>query len=258
MGDKKEKKEKKQKKTEGSDDEQSEKEKKTKKEKKDKKDKKENKEKKDKKEKKEKKKKEKDSEQESDESGDENKNGTPKKGRSDNLEYNDEEAKAVIKSVKSWVEMNGGSKYKVSELFDEVRMHQLSQGFDMKLRLYIVLESLSNGSMDAKVVEEHSKAIDKFIENASMETADTLWAFDTYVHANQGSIKTFPLVLKALWDNDWINESGTLEYYNDDQGDGEPGFDEAKKAAQPFLKWLSTAESSGSGSDDDDESEDDD
>ena len=38
------------------------------------------------------------------------------------------------------------------------------------------------------------------------------------------------MVLKFAYDEDWLDEKAILSYYNDDEGEDEPGFEEAKKA----------------------------
>merc|ERR1712100_769547 len=123
------------------------------KEKKDKKDKKEKKEKKDKKEKKEKKEKAKESDDESDgsKSEDDGKDN-------DNLSWDSEEIKNVIKAVQSFITSKGNNTS--GDIFDEVRMHQLAQVFDHKMRLYIVLEALCGSSLDSKKMTEHEKVIE--------------------------------------------------------------------------------------------------
>jgi len=103
-------------------------------------------------------------------------------------------------------------------------------------------------------VEEHSKAIEHFINNANMPAHDILWAFDVWLKANPAAAKGFALVLKVIYDEEWATEEEMLDYYNNEVGYGEPGFDEAKQAGHQFLKWLAEADSD----DDDDEDDDDD
>jgi len=243
--DKKEKKEKK-KKDKGSDDE---KEKKSKKEKKDKKDKK------DKKEKKEKKKKD---DSDSDAGSDDDK--SEKSSDADKevvpLEYDDDEIKSTIKSMTEFVESKGG-KPSVAAFFEEVRALQVTKVFDHKIRLYAVLESLFGASMDLKGVSDKSKIIEKFISNGGLKTADVLWAFDTYVESNKDwdATRCFPHIVKALYEQEWCSDEAILRYYNDDEGEGEPGFDKAKTAAKPILGWLAKADDSDSEEDSDEDSD---
>eukprot|EP00971_Amphidinium_carterae_P111789 2213966-Amphidinium_carterae.1 len=48
--------------------------------------------------------------------------------------------------------------------------------------------------------------------------------------------------------SDWVDEQCILTYFNEAQGQGEPGFEEAKQSAAKFLLWLKTAESEDSDS----------
>jgi len=244
--DKKDKKEKK-KKDKGSDDE---KEKKSKKEKKDKKDKKE------KKEKKEKKKKD---DSDSDDAGsDDEKSEKSSEAEKEvvPLEYDDDEIKSTIKSMADFVESKGG-KPTVAAFFEEVRALQVTKVFDDKIRLYAVLESLFGADMDAKGVTDKSKIIEKFIQNGRLQTADVLWAFDTYIEANKGwdATRRFPPVVKVMFDEEWCSDQAILRFYNEDEGEGQPGFDKAKAAAKPILAWLAKDDDSDSEEDSDEDSD---
>merc|ERR1712066_1132297 len=127
--------------------------------------------------------------------------------------------------------------------FEEVRMQQIAKIFNHKVRMCIVLEALCGQSMDAKGLTEQKRIVSKCIEHGKMQPFDTLWAFDGYVHRNRDALKTFPMVLKAIYDEEWVSEEKILEYYNNEAGSGETGFEEAKRSAAPFLKWLATVES---------------
>merc|ERR1711972_748970 len=252
--DKKEKKEKKEKKAEGEDDDNDEagtKEVKEPKEKKEKKSKKEGKEKKEKKEKKAKKTKKEASDD--DEDSDDGK----AKGKADDLEWDSEEVNGVIETMTQFVESKNG-KVKAADFFEELRQHQLAKDFDHKVRLYVALAGLMpNGSMDAKAITDHSKAIEKPIKSVSMPGSDVLFAFGAYLAANSKSSRTFPMVLKAVYDEEWATDADILKYYDEEEGSGDPGFDEAKKVAAPFIKWLQTTEESDDDDEDDDDSDDD-
>merc|ERR1719221_1869752 len=95
------------------------------------------------------------------------------------------------------------------------------------------------------------KYIDKCITNASMSGEDVLWSFNVYLAANPGAAKGFAMVLKVVYEEDWAEEKVILNYYDDDKNDEEPGFEEAKKKAAPFLKWLATVDDEDSDSDSD-------
>jgi len=148
--------------------------------------------------------------------------------------------------MREWVTKNKSDSgaVKVDDFFEEVRMFQLAKVFDHKVRLFIVLASLCGETMDGKAVEKHKKHIAQAIKNAKMTPAEVLWAFDAYVAAYPGALKPFPMVIKVVYDEEWADEKHILAYYEEEEGSGEPGFDEAKKALAPFLTWLKQAESS--------------
>merc|ERR1712187_133813 len=180
-----------------------------------------------------------------------NEEDAKEKKESEALEYGDKDVESLVNTLRTHLKSNSNA----DDLFEEMRMHQLANLFDNKLRLYITLEVVCDSNLDAKSVIENKKYISKMISKGDMSTADVLWAFNAYVHANPDSLKVFAPVLKALYDEDWAEEKEILEYYDDDSQEGEPGFEEAKKAAGPFLKWLQVAEADD---DDSDEEEDDD
>merc|ERR1711865_551242 len=172
------------------------------------------------------------------------------------LEFDDDEIKSTIKSMTEFVESKGG-KPSTAAFFEEVRALQVTKVFDHKIRLYAVLEALFGSSMDAKALSDQSKIVGKFITNGSLETPDVLWAFDAYIEANKGweAPKRFPPVVKALFDEEWCTDKGILSYYNDDEGEGQPGFDKAKAAAKPVLTWLAQDDGSDSDEDSDEDSD---
>jgi len=175
----------------------------------------------------------------------------------DDVLYDSEIVKEVIKVMKEFIESkNKSGKVKPDDIFEELRMHQLRIGvklFDHKIRFYVALESLMpSGAMDAKEITEHKQVLDKILESPKIPASDVLWGFDAYLSQNEKSVRSYPMVLKVIYDEEWATEEELTKYYTDDEGAGEPGFEAAKKSGEPFLKWLATAEAS----DDDDEDED--
>merc|ERR1712113_699543 len=112
--------------------------------------------------------------------------------------------------------------------------------------------------MDAKAITDHSKALEKPIKSVSMPGSDVLFAFGAYLQANSKCSRNFPMVLKAVYDEEWADEAAILKYYDEEEGSGDPGFSEAKKIAAPFIKWLQTTEESDDDDDEDDDDSDDD
>merc|ERR1712190_273582 len=148
---------------------------------KDKKDRRKRKKKKEKKEKKEKEDSDSDKE-DSDASGDaKGKKNTKEDG--EELEYDDEEVKDVIKTLASFVEGKGG-KPSVEDFFEELRMQQLAKIFDTRVRLYIALEALCGTTMDAKALSEMKKYVNKCISQGKMDAESILWGFGAYLDKN--------------------------------------------------------------------------
>lgn len=85
--------------------------------------------------------------------------------------------------------------------------------------------------------------VNQVIVKGSMPAGDVLWAFNAYLEKNASASAAFPHCLKVAYDEDWCEEEHLLEYYVENAGEGEPGFDVAKVAAAPFLEWLTTADS---------------
>jgi len=156
--------------------------------------------------------------------------------------FDEDDTKNVIKTLADFVQTKGG-KPTSADFFEELRMQQLAKVFDNKVRLFITFEALCGSSMDAKALSQHTKVVDHVISNAKMSTSEVAWALNAYLKANPGVAKSLPMTMKAAFDEDWLVEKDLLAYYNDDEGEGEPGFEEAKKAIAQFLKWLETADS---------------
>merc|ERR1711920_1098196 len=190
----------------------------------------------DKKEKKEKKEKKAKKPDEVDEVSDEKKEGAA-------LMYGDKEVKALVNTLRSF---NTSGNVSHEDFYEEMRMHQLASCFDHKLRLYITLEVVCGSTMTAKSVMENKNYISKMISQVNMPQADIIWAFNVYVHVNPDCLRGFAHVLKVLYDEDWAEEHTILDYYNDDSHVKEPGFEKARGAAVPFLKWLQIADADDS------------
>merc|ERR1712176_172641 len=161
--------------------------------------------------------------------------------KQDGLKYDDDEIKDVIRAVSEMMPSNGI--VDAAEIFAELQNYQLAMQFDHRLQLYIVLDVVFCNRMDAKALAENKVVVGKFVTSVNMTAAEVLWAFGAYFSAYPKVVERLPLILKVMYDEGWADETGILSYFNKGQGSGEPGFDEVKRAAAPFLKWLETAES---------------
>jgi len=166
--------------------------------------------------------------------------------------YDGEIAKAVIGIMKEFVATKGG-KVNAEDFFEELRMQQLAKLFDHKIRFYLALSSLMpDGTMTAKSLGEHKEVLDKVLAAVKIPVADVLWSFNAYLSVNTACVKSYPLVLKVIYDEEWASEKDLLGYYEDAEAEG-PGFEAAAKSGAPFFKWLKETEDSDE--DDDEDSE---
>merc|ERR1711862_745948 len=167
------------------------------------------------------------------------------------LELDDDDTQGLVKDLQALVQKEGSNLTKAT-LFEEVRAMQVTKLFNNKLRMYLVISALfPDGSMDGKKIESREAIIGAFISNGKMSFADWIWGVEAYLSKNKGAIKAYPMALKAFYDSDLADEKDILKYYSADEKDS-PGFEEAKKAGAPFLKWLEEADSED---DDDDDSD---
>merc|ERR1712110_84643 len=163
------------------------------------------------------------------------------------------ELKSVVETLSDFVKSKG-SGLSVTEFFDECKVMQATKQYDDKWRVYVALAALfPDGSLDGKSVSTRTKHLQKFKDFGNMSCPDFLWGFETYLVENPVSLKGYPMVLKALFDDDLLKEEELLEHYDSEDVDSK-GFPDAKKQATPFLEWLRNAEEEG----DSDEEEDDD
>merc|ERR1712185_836231 len=129
----------------------------------------------------------------------------------------------------------------------ELRIRQVQQAFDHKIRFYVALSSLfPAGSMDAKQVADNADVLNKVLGNVQMPASDVLWCFNAYlsVSENEKALRSYPMVMKTIYNEEWASEEELIKYYVQEEGSGEPGFDKANTAGAPFLKWLQEAEES--------------
>ncbi|CAD7923951.1 unnamed protein product [Amoebophrya sp. A120] len=186
--------------------------------------------KKDKKEKKEKKKK---TREESDDGGDQD--GTRAKSSDDEEnQHKDEDTLTFIDSLKGLKE--GGAK----EFIEESRLLKISRQMEKKLFAYAILESLfPDESLSAKAMEKAEDLFAGVVREDKIPMKDLMWAFELYISEHEACLKGFPMVLKAMYDMDLIEEENFLPYYNDPKANkNHPGHDAVHKIVKPFAEWL--------------------
>jgi len=167
----------------------------------------------------------------------------------DGLHYSEAGFSDVIKDVKVSLSMcadQSVGQCEFDDVFQQVRMHQIAKGFDHKTRLLIVMEALFGSAMNAQKLNSEKTLMHTFVTKPTLDGAEVLWAFGAYLDKNPGTVKAYPMMLKLIYDEDWVTEEGILNYYSEAGAVVDPGFDVARSNAAPFLRWLeSTPSSSG-------------
>merc|ERR1712079_789712 len=74
------------------------------------------------------------------------------------LTVGNKEAKALVNTLRGF---NASGNVSHEDFYEEKRMHQLANGFDHKLRLYITLEVVCGSTMTSKLVLENKNYISK-------------------------------------------------------------------------------------------------
>jgi len=156
--------------------------------------------------------------------------------------YGSREIKTVIKTLRNYVEKSADH-MSVDDFFDELRLVQLAEVFDHKMRLYVALEALLGSIFDTHSVLAKKEHLNKAITSASMSAPDILWAFGAYIETHPSTATGFTWILKTMYDEDWVTEVDILEYYGSEEFCADPGFVSAQSHATPFLRWLTTVES---------------
>jgi len=170
--------------------------------------------------------------------------------------HDGEIAKAVIGIMKEFIATKGG-KAQPEDFFEELRMQQLAKLFDHKLRFYISLAALMpDGTMTAKALGEHKDVLEKVLAAVKVPVADVLWSFNAYLSVNIACVKSYPLVLKVIYDEEWASEKDLLSYYEGaEESVKGPGYEAAAKSGAPFFKWLKETEDSDEEEDDSEDSD---
>jgi len=158
--------------------------------------------------------------------------------------------------MKEFIATKGG-KAQPEDFFEELRMQQLAKLFDHKLRFYISLAALMpDGTMTAKALGEHKDVLEKVLAAVKVPVADVLWSFNAYLSVNIACVKSYPLVLKVIYDEEWASEKDLLSYYEGaEESVKGPGYEAAAKSGAPFFKWLKETEDSDEEEDDSEDSD---
>ena len=122
----------------------------------------------------------------------------------------------------------------VEMLSEDVQVQQVAVAFGHKFRMFVVVSALfPNGSLNADGVKTKSKFINEFVTSARMPLAAWTWGFESYLVQNPTALKSWAMMLKALYDEDLADEEEISEYNSKDRSN--PVLKASKTALVPLL-----------------------
>jgi len=126
------------------------------------------------------------------------------------------------------------------QIFAELRKREIALQFDIPSRLFCGLSILFPNGLTAKNFP--AKTLKAIVPNKCLDTAGICEVFELYYAKNPTvSTKDYPMILKALYDQDVLSEGSLIRRYSSSLET--EGFAEAKKRAKPFIEWLKTEDS---------------
>lgn len=129
-----------------------------------------------------------------------------------------------------------------SSLPVELKRRQSALAFDNCVKLFcaLVLTFSAPPVLTGTTVAAKLPELRKLVPKSTTE--ETLRAFELFFWKHPlVSMRDYPMILKALFDEDWVSEKSLLKRY-DGKNSTRLGFTDAKKKAQPFVQWLKEAE----------------
>lgn len=126
--------------------------------------------------------------------------------------------------------------------FVELRMLQVSQDFDAKCRIYVVLSALFKDGLTPEDLEQKMPFVAKCCDS-SVRAADIISALENFCFENeQTPMNGYPYLLQRMYNAELLEAEDILEYYQSDKCDAV--FEKCKTYAEPFLQCLAEADSS--------------
>lgn len=187
-----------------------------------------------------------------------------KKGSSDKLQHNEDltyeslEIEDVIGRLKSFLAakslsssnspLNGAESTTPEVFAAELRLLQVAQDFNNKVRIYVALSVLFGSNLTANDLEMKLPFVKKIIETGS-RPFDVLEGLEYYVCRTclEKALHDFPYIIQKLYKHELLESDDILAYYKAEKGN--PDFLKCRKAAEPVLAWLEDSESEGDESD---------
>eukprot|EP00742_Colponemidia_sp_Colp-10_P001130 GILJ01001220.1.p1 GENE.GILJ01001220.1~~GILJ01001220.1.p1 ORF type:complete len:463 (-),score=96.05 GILJ01001220.1:133-1521(-) len=141
----------------------------------------------------------------------------------------------------------------VQEVWEEVRLLQISQDFDNAVKMHIFVSAFFGEPIAAQLPKKLD-FLKKFIYDKEQQM-NFLWALEIFTKEHPTALKHFPVMLKTLYDNDLLDEEVAIEWYNTPNVTDEEAGKLARATSAPFVEWLQTAEDEEDDEEEDEEEE---
>ncbi|XP_053993698.1 eukaryotic translation initiation factor 5-like [Hylaeus volcanicus] len=186
-----------------------------------------------------------------------NKKGKSKECMADieDLHYQSPEIQSIIERLTNLVENTNqnpptsannteSSRLSPTDFFNELRMLQITQSFNNRVKFYIALEVFfsKNQKPLSKLLDEYIPFIKEVAQG--MSNRDILTVLEDYIALNnttslESSFYDFPYTLQKLYNEDVLHEEGIIKHYTKTKNkDLREAYLVAKKVTEPFICWL--------------------
>eukprot|EP00455_Lapot_gusevi_P028944 TRINITY_DN309_c0_g1_i1.p1 TRINITY_DN309_c0_g1~~TRINITY_DN309_c0_g1_i1.p1 ORF type:complete len:438 (-),score=131.86 TRINITY_DN309_c0_g1_i1:108-1421(-) len=150
------------------------------------------------------------------------------------------------------------------QILAELRRIQLARNLDEPHRCKILVEAIFDVSQPKTIVTQIATQAPllKQLAHDRIATISLLGAFEEYCGVTEAEklLPRIPLILQALYDNDIMSEETLVSWYDSPPEISAVRRDVAvllRQKAEPFIKWLQTADSDEDDDDEEDGDEDD-
>ncbi|XP_055388683.1 uncharacterized protein LOC129617527 [Condylostylus longicornis] len=181
----------------------------------------------------------------------------------EDLTYTSPEIISVTQNMMNFVSVVGEDESKhwktsmtPAGFFEQLRLLQVSQEFDHRIKVYVALDVLFNKDFGLLTPDTPPAKVTQ-----NMAQRDILTALEDFVEARCGTsvlgFKNYPYFLQKLYSADILSDEGILTHYNSKKvaAEGREGHSKAKIAAKPFLAWLEQNDSEESDEEEEEEEE---
>eukprot|EP00922_Rhytidocystis_sp_ex-Travisia-forbesii_P035816 GHVS01053142.1.p1 GENE.GHVS01053142.1~~GHVS01053142.1.p1 ORF type:complete len:452 (+),score=72.56 GHVS01053142.1:88-1443(+) len=156
----------------------------------------------------------------------------------DDLQYDSQEIGEVVERLRQQLYESNSKHARVTptEFSSEVRLLQVAQDFDAKVRLFVVLAALFGESLTADSFESKLPFIKKEME--SNKCTELLEVVEYFINEVCGGkpLAEYPYIIQKMYKHHILETDEILKHYK--REDGDPNFEKCRKAAEPVLTWL--------------------